>query len=71
MATSDVERQLLSYVARRQNGTSTLARAVVGKTVERYKATVWLLQRFGPTSTRFWDALEVSAHSLVKYFLNR
>ena len=59
MSTSDVEDQLLSYVARRQNGTSTLARAVVARTVARYTAAVWVLENGGATSSRFWDAMEV------------
>ncbi len=56
----DVADQLSSYVARRQNGTTALAKAVVARTVDRYKAAVWVLQNFGPTSSRFWDAFEVS-----------
>ncbi|GAB4822949.1 hypothetical protein N2152v2_009995 [Parachlorella kessleri] len=60
----DVEDQLLSYVARRQNGTTALAKAVVARTVDRYKAAVWVLQNFAPTSSRFWDAFEALDEAL-------
>lgn len=58
---ADVERELQEYAARRVGGTSPQALALCAAAAKQYRATLKAMQRFNPTSPRFWSSLDVSA----------
>lgn len=62
---ASIEDELRDYAARRVNGTSPAALAMVARSAGLYRQTIRVLKRSGEESNRFWNILEVSCWESV------
>lgn len=59
MSEAAVEHEVREYAARRMGGTGPRAQELIAKATRAYMVALRALDRFGNTSPRFWDAVEV------------